>query len=112
MQNLLESQSGYAYVVPKLYAKYHEAGSSNSLDIFFTMQNAQYLYILNLTISKSEIEYNPYIKCKIWSKVYQVIFVSNPNIMPNILKLAQAILQIFFSTEFHVFWMQNIEKGG
>ena len=77
--------------VSKLYAWYHDPSSSEFPDILFT----RLLFHIKWQSQKREIiQSNIY---RILPKVNQVIYTLDTFCMPNIMTLAQAVLQIFCS---------------
>ena len=84
-------ESGNLHHVSKLYAWYHDPSSSRSPGILFT----RLLFNTKRYSRKREIiQSNIY---RILPKVNQVIYTLDKFCMPNIMTLAQAVLQIFCS---------------
>ena len=87
----MKSLSGDLHHVSKQYAWYHDPSSSGSPDILLT----RLLYYIKWQSQKREfIQSNIY---RILPKVNQIIYTLDPFCMPNIMTLAQAILQIVCS---------------
>ena len=88
-QNFMKSESGHLCHVPKLYAWYHDPSTSSSQDILLT----KLLYYTKCQSRKREIiQPNIY---RILPKVNQVIYTMATIYMPNIMILAQDVIQIF-----------------
>ena len=83
-------------------AKYHDPSSSGYPDISFTMS-------LMAKLPKSKKEHNSVKYSQNFTKVNQVICIMFPNCMPDIMNLAQAILQIFCWQD--CFTIQNAKFG-
>ena len=88
-QNHMKSWSGDLHHVSKLYVWYHDPNSSGSPDILFT----RLLYYTKWLSRKREIiQSNIY---RILPKVNQVIHTLGTICKPNVMTLAQAVLQVF-----------------
>ena len=87
----MKSLSGDLHYVHKLYVRYHDPSSNGSPDILFT----RLLYYTKCQSRKRAIiQSNIH---RILPKVYQVIYTLDTICEPNIMVLAQALLEIFCS---------------
>ena len=102
-QNSTKSSSGHLHHVPKQYAWYNPS-SSSSPDVLLTR-------LLNYTRCRSRKRDITNIYRNL-QKVNQVIYTLDTICMPNIMILAQVVLQIFWKlTRSHRFTMHRMTKG-
>ena len=81
------AKSGHLHLRHNLCVKYHDSSSGGSLDILLTRSHRLQRVSLKRGIIHSNIQ-------RILRKVNQVICIMYPNSMPDIIILAQAVLQV------------------
>ena len=100
INRIYEKLPGHLHHVAKVYAWYHDPNSRGSPDILFT----RLLYYASYQSWKRDWDYS--VRYRILPNVNQVVYTLATICMPNIMILAQAVLQYF-----PLVYNAKVEKG-